>query len=309
MYFQKMSCLLLFVVGVSLQAEEYFPAEKIAAHLASYDEKAREDVAKDLKVVRSVCRVKEAPTKDHPFYLGTAGGPGSRKSTISERFIQQNPIYQSGVKLDPDWVLKLMVHTYQAQSLNALKVASSPNYLDVLRAGYETWRGASNYITLTLIEEVLQKKADLIHGTTSTGAHVEELFQKLKKEGYHITLLLCYCEDEIRKQAMEYRASEQRAYQSSPEDGKIFVEKLSLYFKYADSLYLYWSDDVLAEERRAAIFDKGEMIVEEGCFCALDSFMDKFGRDRNVLQAEGKSIPSWEELVQLYLGRFQKIAL
>lgn len=310
MRFQKLACLVLFIVGVSLQAEEYFafPAEKISTHLDSYDEKAREEIAKDLGVVSSVCRVKEAASKDHPFYLATAGGPGSRKSTILERVIQQNPVYQAGVKLDPDWVLKFMAHTYQAQSLNALKTGSNPNYLEILKAAYETWRGASNYITLTLIEEVLQKKADLIHGTTSTGPHVEELFQKLKKEGYHITLLLCYCEDDLRKEAIEYRAREQRTYQSTPEDalakGKLFVEKLPLYFKYADTLYLYWSDDLLADETRAAIFDKGQMTVEEGCFCALDNFMEKFERDRSALQAEGKTIPSWDELTQSYRSRF-----
>jgi len=313
MYFQKLACLILFAVAPSLHGEEYFmfSAEKIAAHLDSCDEKDKEAVAKDLVVVCSVCQVKEAATKDSPFYLASAGGPGSRKSTILERFIQQNPAYQTGVYLDPDQrALKFMVHTYHAQSLNALKAASTPNYLDVQKAAYEKWRGASNYITLTLLEEVLQKKADIIHGTTLTGAHVEEFLQKLKYAGYQIKLVLCYCEDDLRKEAIDYRNIEQRFYQSTSDDaiakGKLFVEKLPLYFKYADTLYLYWSDDLLAEETRAAIFDKGEMTVEEGCFCALENFRDKFERDRSALQAEGKTIPSWEELTQCYLSRFQR---
>jgi hypothetical protein len=141
-----------------------------------------------------------------------------------------------------------------------------------------------------------------------TGSYVSEFLKKLKAEGYQITLVLCYCEDEIRKEAIEYRNNEQRFYQSSPEDavakGKFFVEKLSVYFQYADTLHLYWSDDLLVEEKSAAIFNKGEMIINEGCACNLDRFIGKFDEDRDVLLAEGKTIPSWDELVQLYMSRF-----
>lgn len=295
----------------ALQAEEYFmfSPEQISSHLISYDEKEKEGIAKDLKVVRSVCHVKEAPSIDRPFYLASAGGPGSRKSTILERFIKSHPEFQSGVYLDPDHrALKFMAHTYYDQSLSALQAASKPDYLEIRKAAYEKWRGASNYITFTLLEEALLKKSDIIHGTTLTGAYVEEFLKKLKAEGYHITLVLCYCEDEIRQEAIEYRNNEQKWYQSTPEDasskGKVFAEKLSVYFQYADSLHLYWSDDLMAEERIAAIFESGEMIVPEGCACVLDRFLSKFDDDRDALLAEGKIIPPWDELFQLYLNRF-----
>lgn len=301
----------MIVLMTALQAEEYFifSPKQIANHLASYDDKEKEDIAKDLQVVRSVCYVKEASSKDRPFYLASAGGPGSRKSTILERFIQSHPEFKSGVYLDPDQrALKFMAHTYYDKSLNALQAASKPDYLEIQKAAYEKWRGASNYITLVLLEEALQKKADIIHGTTLTGAYVEEFLKKLKAEGYHITLVLCYCEDDIRREAIEYRNNEQRFYQSTPEDaiakGKVFVEKLSVYFQYADTLHLYWSDDLMAEERNAVIFDKGEMILGEGCACVLDRFISKFDDDRDALQAEGKTTPSWDELVQLYISRF-----
>jgi predicted ABC-type ATPase len=286
-----------------------FSQKQISSHLVSYGEKEKEDIAKDLEVVRSVCHVEEAPSKERPFYLASAGGPGSRKSTILERFIQSNPEFQAGVYLDPDHrALKFMAHTYYDKSLNALQAASNPDYLEIRKVAYEKWRGASNYITLVLLEEVLQKKSDIIHGTTLTGAYVEEFLKKLKAEGYQITLVLCYCEDEIRQEAIEYRNNEQRWYQSTADDasskGKFFVEKLSVYFQYADTLHLYWSDDLMAEERIAAIFDKGEIIVAEGCACVLDRFLSKFDNDRDALQAEGKMIPSWDELFQLYLSRF-----
>ena len=307
----KLSCLILLMTA--LPAEEYFifSPKQISSHLVSYDEKEKEDIAKDLEVVRSVCRVAEAPTKDHPFYLAAAGGPGSRKSTILERFLKRHPAYESGVYLDPvQRGLKFMPHTYYAKSLNALESASNPNYVEIQKAAYEKWREASNYITRVLLEEALQEKADIIHGTTSTGAYVPEFLKKLKMEGYHITLVLCYADDEVRKEAIEYRNNEQRFYQSTPEDavskGKLFAEKLSVYFQYADTLYLYWSDDLLAEERLGATLDKGQMTVDEGCSCTLHKFISKFDEDREALQLEGKTIPSWEELIQIYTKRFQR---
>ncbi len=308
-FLRKLFCMIL--MACALQAREYFifSPEQISSHLVSYDEKEKEDIAKDLEVVRSVCHVKEASTKESPFYLASAGGPGSRKSTILERFIQSHPEFQSGVYLDPDHrALKFMAHTYYDQSLSALMAASKPDYLEIRKAAYEKWRGASNYITLTLLEEALQKKNDIIHGTTLTGAYVEEFLKKLKAEGYHITLVLCYCEDEIRQEAVEYRNNEQKWYQSTPEDasskGKVFAQKLSVYFQYADTLHLYWSDDLMAEERIAAIFEGGQMIVPEGCACVLDRFLSKFDDDRDAILAEGKIIPPWDELFRIYLNRF-----
>ncbi len=310
-FLRKLFCLILMVAA--LEAEEFFifSPKQISGHLVSYDDKEKEDIAKDLEVIRSVCHVKEAPSKDRPFYLASAGGPGSRKSTILERFIQSHPEFQAGVYLDPDQRgLKFMAHTYYDKSLNALQAASKPDYLEIQKAAYEKWRGASNYITLVLLEEALQKKIDIIHGTTLTGAYVEEFLKKLKAAGYHITLVLCYCEDEIRKEAVEYRNNEQRFYQSTLEDtvakGKLFVEKLSIYFQYADTLHLYWSDDLMAEERISVIFDKCEMIIGEGCACVLDRFLSKYDEDRAVLEANGKKIPSWDELIQLYLSRYSR---
>ena len=303
--------LFLVLFTVALQAEGYFffSPEKISSYLVSYSEKEKEEIAKDLQVVRSVCQVSEALSKEKPLYLASAGGPGSRKSTILERFIQNHPEYQSGVYLDPDQrALKFMAHTYYSQSLNALQAASNPNYLEIQKAAYEKWRGASNYMTFVLLEEAFEKRANIIHGTTLTGAYVPEFLQKLKAEGYHITLVLCYCEDDVRKEAVEYRNSEQRFYQSTPEDG-LFIENLSFYFEYADTLHLYWSDDLLAEERLAATFDQGEMHVYDGCACILDRFITKFENDRETPQSAGKNIPTWEELVKIYTDRYQKITL
>ena len=309
MSFIRLSGLILAIASSILYGEEYLSPEKLSSYLDSYTDQEKEEIAKDLKVVRSVCRVNEASTQDQPFYLATAGGPGSRKSTILERFLQDHPAYQTGVYLDPDQrALKFMAHTYYARSLNALQAASKPNYLDIVKAAYEKWRGASEYITLTLLEEAFQKKDSIIHGTTSTGSHIPEFFQKLKAQGYRIILMLSYCEDSLRKEAIEYRNGEQRFYQSTPEDavikGKLFPEKLAAYFDVADTLYLYWSDDLFAEETLVAIFDKGEIKVEQSC--SFENFITKYEEDRQALKAEGKNLLSWDELVQNYLLLFKR---
>jgi len=305
MYLRRLGCFILCLI-CSLQAEEYvlFSPEQILSYLLSYSDQEQEEIVKDLQVVRSVCKLKEASTQNRPVYLATAGNSNSRKSTILERFIKENPVYQTGVYLDPDErALKFMVHTYYAQSLNALQTASSPYYLNVQQAAYEKWRAASRYITFSLLEEALQKKTTIIHGTTLTEAYVPEFLQKLKAEGYHITLVLCYSEDDLRTEAVQYKQDEQKSYPSPLGDAKIFPEKMSTYFQYADTLYLYWSDDLLSEERLAAIFDKGEMILREGCACALNHFMSKYEEDRDALILEGKTLPTWEELMQIYLKK------
>lgn len=308
-FFRCVFCSLILGATSALHSATsfFFPPAAVEKHLESYSAEEKEDIAKDLTVVKSICFGKGIKTQDHPFYLATAGGPGSRKSTILERFLRSHPEYSSGIYLDPDQrALKFMAHTYYAQSLNALNAASSFDYLTVVKAAYEKWRGASNYITLTLLEEAFQNKADVVHGTTLTGAHVPEFLQKLKAEGYQITLVLCSCEDSLRKEAIEYRNNEQRFYQSTPEDavskGKSFAEKMSSYFASADTIYVYWSDDLFAEEMLAAVFENGEMRVELGC--ALELFSCKYDQDVKALNAEGKSFPAWDELVKIYLSRF-----
>lgn len=91
-----------------------------------------------------------------------------------------------------------MAHTYYAWSLNALTIAAADSYDTVIKNAYEKWRSGSNYIVLTLLEEAFKAGCSVIHGTTSTGAHIPEFFSKLKENGYSIILLLCSCPDKVR---------------------------------------------------------------------------------------------------------------
>ncbi len=288
----------------------FFTPAMISTHLESYNEEEKAEIEKDLEVVRSICFSAEEVEKDlnrKPLFLATAGGPGARKSTILERFMQNHAEFANAVYVDPDQrALKFMAHTYYAQSLNALHAAVTGNYLSVQRAAYEKWRPASNYIALTLLEEAFAKRDDVVYGTTSTGGHVPAFLKRVHDAGYDITLLLCSCEDSVRKAAVEYRNEQQRFYQSTPEDalvkGVFFPQRMSAYFENGDTLYIYWSDDLFSPERLGCVLQNGQIVVVDSE--ALECFVKKYESDRTVLQLEGKTLPTWDELLKTYQARF-----
>ena len=200
-----------------LQAELFFTPDMISSHLKSYSTDEIKMIEKDLKVVRSVC-LDDVKVFENRFYLATAGAPGARKTTILERFINSHPEYQNGVYLDPDArTLRFMVHTYY-QSLSPFIISNSAKYDDIIKYAYDKWRSGSNYIVLSLLEEAFTLGNSIIYGTTSTGAHLPVFFSKLKENNYKIVLLLCSCLDSVRYDAVNYRNSVIRFYQSSPED-------------------------------------------------------------------------------------------
>ena len=308
------SVLALFCLGtlshcsaqtVTASPEEYFffSPQLISSLKAHYTQEELVDVEKDLNVVRGICFDQPQTQEGRPFLIATAGGPGARKSTILERFIEKHPEYAKGVYLDPDQrALRFMVHTYYKRSLNALSTASNDDYSVVRKLAYEKWRDASNYITLTLMEEALRSRQSIVYGTTATGDHVEAFFKKLRSRGYDLTLLLCSCNDETRAEAVSYRNSAQKFYQCTPEDavskGKNFPARMPVFFAQANALYLFWSDNVHQPERLAAILRNGNMEIVDAQ--ALDLFISKYNADRENLSKEGKNLLSWKDLVAIY---------
>ncbi len=296
----------LFTILSAKESYVFLSSQQIAVHLSDYNEDELEAIEQDLNVVRSVCFPKQTTASDsseRPLYIATAGGPGARKSTILERHLERYALHDSIAYLDPDQRgLKFMVHTYYAQSLSAKATANYSDYLLARKAAYEKWRGASNYIALSLLEEAFAQQRNIAYGTTSTGDHTGIFLQKAKEAGYHIVLLLCSCEDAVRVQAVRYRNEEQKFYQSTPEDalkkGKLFPQRFQDYLSYADTLYLYWSDDLFQPERLAAILDQGKVEVLDAQ--ALSCFIEKYEADRALLAAEGITLPSWNTLMRNY---------
>lgn len=296
---------ILFPFASAGQEYLFFSPQAIESHLRGYSEDEKAAIGKDLDVVRSVCsyNTDESEKIEKPLYLATAGSPGARKSTILERFLRDHSLISKTTYIDPDQrALKFMSHTYCSQSLSALTIGDYENYAMAVKSAYEKWRGASNFIALTLLEESFLHKKNIAHGTTLTGEHTPQFLAKVKDAGYDITLLLCSCEDAFRKKAIQYRNEEQKFYQSTPEDaiikGKLFPQRMPAYFTYADTLYLYWSDDLATQERLAAVLQDGDLKILD--VQALNLFIQKFENDRELLNAERKQIPSWDELVNLY---------
>jgi hypothetical protein len=188
-----------------------------------------------------------------PSYIATAGGPGSAKTTTLETFLRQNNLMGRVVYADPDAVsLKVMANTYR-QSLTAFDFAQAPSSHAALKAAYAKWRGASNYITRIVLqkafggeEQDVSRLYSVAHGTTSTSSDVPALFEKIKLGGYQIKLLLCYSQDDTRKQRILRRETEQGFVQSDPKDviekGKLFPQTFDTYFQYADELTFYWNE-------------------------------------------------------------------
>jgi hypothetical protein len=293
---KRLICLFSCLFFANLQAVLFFTPEMISSHTKEYSKEELALLNKDLKVVRSVC-LDDTQNTDKRFYLATAGGPGARKTTILERFISTHPEYQQGVYLDPDpRTLRFMVHTYYAQSLSPLAISNAKSYDEVIKNAYNKWRAGSNYIVLTLLEEAFAAGRSIIYGTTMTGGHVPAFFAKLKENDYQITLLLCSCPDEVRRESIDYRNQVVRFYQSSPEDaiakGIFFPQRMGAYFTYADELYFYWSDALFAQERLAGIWRKGKLEILDKE--AMQRFIDKYETDRTSLQAQGTSIPSFD---------------
>jgi len=291
-----MVSLLTCLTAITASAHLFFTDEMIQRHLQGYSEEEVSLVKKDLDVVRSVCFDKEGPS-DRKFYLATAGSPGARKTTILEHFMQDHPEYSQGIYLDPDpRTLKYMVHTYYS-SLTPLIISQKENYAEVLQEAYNKWRGASNYIVLTLLEEAFHAGNSIIYGTTSTGAHIPSFFNTLKQNGYDVVLLLCSCPDQLRFNAIQYRNDVIRFYQSSPEDavskGKFFPQRIKDYFAYGDLIYFFWSDELSSKERLAAIWAKesGLDVQDEEAFA---KFIEKYETDRIVLQNENIFLPTFD---------------
>jgi predicted ABC-type ATPase len=280
-----------------LQAHIFYSPEMRNANLSHYSKEEMELITEDYKVVKSVCFPQNPKKSRSPKYLGTAGAPGCRKTTILEKFLAKEKEYSNCIYLDPDpRTLRYMVHTYY-QQLTPLDICNNSNYEILIKEAYNKWRYASTHIAATLLEEAFTQGYDVAHGTTSTGLQVPKILKSIKTAGYEITLLLCYSNKDFAQKAIRYRNKEIRFYQNSPEDAEnkalLFPQRIKTYFTYADKLYFYWSSELFSSEELAATFENGELTIhnEE----AWLSFIEKYNNDRLQLMSDGIYIPTWDE--------------
>ena len=209
------------------------------------------------------------------------------------------------VYADPDQrALRFMIHTYiQQLSTYHYSLASSPASLQV--AQYNKWRDASNFIANTLLNEAYAGGYNIVHGTTSTSPHVEKIYQKLKKKGYKIVLLLCLASDETRLEAIKHRETKQGFSQNNPEDtvnkGKMFFERIPVYAKYADEIHFYRSaegrfsntEGAPKKSKAFAHFDR-----ESGLTVFDTALMDNFRSEYKHAAGHGTALPDPDPIVR-----------
>jgi len=220
------------------------PTEVIQDFLIPYSQEEKVAIERDRKNIRELCVLQANKGQKKLIYVATAGGPGASKTTILESYLKDHSGF---IYVDPDQrALKFMINTY-LQEMNNYTLSQSASYHNLLKDAYTKWRGASNYIANSILNEAYAEKFAIAHGTTSTTKHLESFYKKLKARGYRITLLLCSSSEENRLKAIAHREAEQCIVQSTHEDivqkGQIFFENLPIYFRYADEIRFFWIED------------------------------------------------------------------
>jgi hypothetical protein len=236
--------IIIFSVTVFATEKMLVPPEIAQEFLDSYSSVEKNKITKDLKNIRDLCLAKAKNGQKHLIYVATAGGPGASKTTILETYLHDHPGF---VYVDSDQhALKFMINTY-LQDINNYAISQNSSYQHLLNKSYIKWRGASNYIANTILNETYANKLAIAHGITSTNKAMTSFYKKLQDQGYKIILLLCGSSEKNRLKANEYRKKNQCFIQTTPEDmtkkGEMFFENFPVYFKYADEIEFFWVED------------------------------------------------------------------
>lgn len=277
-----------------LGVDTFIPSDFTKSLIKEYTPEEMERVEEDYQRLRGFIFKDVLIKKD---YIATAGGPGASKSTILETYLHDQKL--GYVYIDPDQrALRYMMGTY-IFDMNLYNISQSSSFAALLETNYTKWRGASNYIANRLLNEAVERGYAIAHGTTSTAKVVESLYEKLKKNGYTITLLLCASSDDNRFNAIDMRAKEQGFIQSSKEDvvkkGEGFFDTMPLYFKWADQLHLYWVDHFKKGFVVAATYtpSKGISVANEKAFSSFKGHYEGY-RANNP----HKKLPPFDDLIQ-----------
>lgn len=264
-------------------------------HVKSYTAEERGTIQKDLSNIDRLIFSGKKPSKD-PVYVATAGAPGACKTTILENFLTQKA-FKNTVYVDPDArSLRFMAHTYLSQSLSFYTISTKESYAQAQRDAYTHWRGASNYIAITLLNKAFDGGYNIAHGTTSTSPAVEKIYKTLKDKGYSIHLILCGAPDKARFDAVAHRSKIQANYQSTPEDalnkGDLFPQRFPVYFQYGDVITFYWTHHFTEGNQKVAQLDRDGLKIfhKEG----FSQFEKKYENDRKRLKM---NLPSLKNLI------------
>lgn len=277
-----------------LGSNTFIPSDFTKSFIKEYTPEEMERVEEDYERLRGFVFKKVITQKK---YVATAGGPGASKSTILETFLHDQKLDYAYI--DPDQrALRYMMGTYLLD-MSLYNISKNPSFSALLEKNYTKWRGASNYISNRLLNESVEKGYAIAHGTTSTAKIMNGFYDKLKQNGYTITLLLCASSDDNRFNAIDQRSKTQGFVQSTRDDvvkkGEGFFENMPLYFKRADQLYLYWVDEFQKGFVRAATYapETGITIENEKAFESFKTNYDVY-RSKNP----DKNLPKFDDMIQ-----------
>lgn len=287
-----------------LQSKPLVTLSYVNSRLEGYTPEEHSLIRRDLAIIRDLCFFDAKPVtgEKSPVYYGSAGAPGSCKTTILETFLQDK---ENFVYADPDQrALRYMVFTYLLGLNNYnYSLASSSSVLRIEQ--YAKWRGASNYICSVILNEAFKGRHNIAHGTTATSPQVEGFYQRLKEAGYEIVLNVCLATDNTRAGAIKHRDEIQAFYQSTSEDalkkGYMFFDRMPVYFKYANELYFYWSDEGQfsnpdGKPKKSTVFAK--FTKKDGLVVSNESLMAKFKDQYNQRRKAETSLPAFEKLFE-----------
>ena len=167
--FTLFSMALITIAPTHASESPLIPNDFVQSHLKDYSEEETNLITDDLSDIRQLCFRGVSGPNGTKVYVATAGGPGASKSTILETYLHDKPNF---AYLDPDQrSLKYMINTYQQEFTN-YNIAQASGIKPLLQKAYDKWRGGSNYIASTLINEAFSNGYNIAHGTTSTSPHV-----------------------------------------------------------------------------------------------------------------------------------------
>lgn len=236
------------------------PSSVMDSYLKGYSSEEMRQIQIDLKNIHEMLTFGH---KTHKQYIATAGGPGASKTTILETYLREDSENISHfVYVDPDQRgLKYMINTYLSD-LSNYHISQNPSLQVLLKGAYGKWRGASNFIANSILNDAFSKSLSIAHGSTSTAPTMDSFYRSLKDKDYEITLLLCVSPDSNRIKAAKHRADTQSFVQSTEEDviqkGKLFFERFPVYFKWADKIEFFWVDNFTTAPKKAAIYRRGK---------------------------------------------------
>ncbi len=257
------------------------PNEVVDGFLTSYSPEEKVAIDRDYKNIRELCLSQADKEQKKLIYVATAGGPGASKSTILETYLHNNPGF---VYIDPDQRVLRFMFTY-LQDITCYTISKSASYLQPLKDAYDKWRGASNYIANSILNEVYIKNLPIAHGTTSTSKQMGSFYEKLKKRGYKIILLLCISPEKNRLEAIAHRENEQRFVQSTREDliqkGQMFFENFPIYFKYADEIKFFWIEDFSQGWIEVGSYSKSAGLKQDKDFEKIKNAYETFRKEHS----------------------------